>query len=143
MKVLNYLIMLSLVISISACASVAETNSSERYSPTAQELETADYGAPPENYKKTIEAYMQRRLKDPESAKYRFTKPPIKSHISASSLEDTVFHYTVTGVFINAKNSYGGYTGENEYFFHIRNGVVTECRNLTKIRELDISNSNC
>ena len=106
------------------------------YEPTEKEIKNSNAGPYPKNYKKIVKDHIGRSLKDPYSAKYRFSGKPYKTTFSLSStpppksLEDVSFLYGVT-VFINAKNGFGAYTGENRYNISIRNGVVLRCTNIT------------
>lgn len=88
--------------------------------PTQQELRNADYGKPPSNHEEIIRNYMNQRLKDPDSAKYSFKKGPVQGWNSFGGL---LFGYIVCAD-INAKNSYGGYTGRQPYYFIIKNDTV-------------------
>lgn len=92
------------------------------YQPTTEELAVADYGTYPANYQDIIKNFMQGRLKDPESARYRF-KEPRKGYTAARKRDDVIYVYRVDA-YINAKNSYGGYIGEHNYVFDIRNGKI-------------------
>ncbi|WP_395406253.1 hypothetical protein ACHMW6_06160 [Pseudoduganella sp. UC29_106] len=98
-----------LIVAISGCASP----------PTTQELALADYGPAPKNYKVTVTAHMQMLLKDPDSARYGFYIEPVKGYAG----RQRVFGWA-TCVMINAKNSFGGYTGAQQYFFLIRNDKI-------------------
>jgi hypothetical protein len=107
------------------------------YQPSAEELANADYGMYPSNYEEKIKNYMQTALKDPESARYRYLMGPYKDTNHADKKRDLIFLYRVK-VFINAKNSYGGYVGEEEYFCDFLKGEVLYCHNLTQsIRSFD------
>lgn len=88
--------------------------------PTQQELESADYGNYPENYEGIIKSHMNTVLKDPYSAQYRFLNSPRKAW---NGWGGTKFGYVVC-VNINAKNGFGGYTGEKLYYFLLKNNVV-------------------
>lgn len=88
--------------------------------PTQQELRNADYGRPPSNPEEVIRSYMNTRLKDPDSAKYSIRKGPIQGWNSFGGM---LFGYIVCAD-INAKNSYGGYTGWQPYYFLINNDSV-------------------
>ena len=134
MKSIKILILVFSTFLLGACAS---TNI---YIPTSQDMEKADFGTFPENYQELVKNYMERRLKDPESVRYRFQDKPIKWYEISDTLATTVFNYQLV-VFINAKNSYGGYTGENEYRFSLKNGVITNCVNVTAARNGSISNN--
>ena len=59
---------------------------------------------------------MKRVLKDPDSAKYSFEIPPRKSWVYDFTLHGNVFGWVVCSG-INAKNSFGGYTGEQPFAF--------------------------
>lgn len=87
--------------------------------PTQQELTRADYGPKPESYQVAIKSYMDRVLKDPESARYEFLHSPVKGF----SGNPRVFGW-ITCVDVNAKNSYGGYTGKQRHFFLLKRGSV-------------------
>jgi hypothetical protein len=93
------------------------------------ELKTADYGSPPvEGYKETVVSSITFVLKDAESARYEFREPYRAwfhvQGIFAGKYRGTIYGYTVP-VFVNAKNSYGGYTGFKEYkFFFSDNELI-------------------
>jgi hypothetical protein len=85
--------------------------------PTAQ-----DFGPYPDGYEMAIRTFMDKQLKDPGSATYAFIGQP-----KQTSLGDSTRYYG-WGVCadINAKNSYGGYTGAQRTFFFLRNGEVDQ-----------------
>lgn len=84
-------------------------------------LDTADVGSEPKNYKKLIEDAIRENLKDPDSARFYDFTPPRKEVM----VENKKFVYGYSAcVFVNAKNSYGGYTGKKLYWVFIRNGNV-------------------
>ena len=89
--------------------------------------DAADYGTFPTNYKEIVKQYFDLFLKDPESAKYQFGPEPTKAYtrnaIIPSGAQPVDFGYVVY-VIVNAKNSYGGYTGGQAYRLLIRNGRV-------------------
>jgi hypothetical protein len=98
----------------------AETNAWKQTLP----LPNADYGSYPENYEELVKAYLARSLKDPESARYSNFSQPRKEHIITSvSAKEATYGYSVC-VSVNAKNSYGGYTGNHVFWFFIRDGKV-------------------
>lgn len=96
---------------ISSCAS----------KPTQEELANADYGIYPENYQEIIVNYFSMRLKDPSSAQYSFLKGPEKQWYGFGNVYGYGACFT-----INAKNSYGGYTGQQLHFVMIRDGRVVK-----------------
>jgi hypothetical protein len=88
--------------------------------PSREELAKADYGTYPTNYEESIKAYMSHMLKDPYSAQYEFINRPKPGW---HGLGGSNFGYVVC-TYINAKNSFGGYTGAKLNYFMIRNGQV-------------------
>ena len=99
--------------------------------PTTEEKEKADYGLYPDNYEELIKEKMQTALKDPQSAQYRYESKPEKAYNIAYNKSELRYFYRVR-VFINAKNSYGGYIGEHKYFFDIRDGSIIDYGDLTQ-----------
>ncbi len=94
--------------------------------PSQVEISTANYGSLPGDYQQQIKNYMNSILKDPESARYTFERP-FKAYSQDGSLSSTnggVRYGYVAGVQVNAKNSYGGYTGNQLYVFMFSNGVM-------------------
>lgn len=94
--------------------------------PSQVEISSANYGTLPSDYKEQITKYIQSILKDPESARYTF-EPPFKGYSQDGSLSSTgalVTYGQVVGVQVNAKNSYGGYTGNQLYVFMFSNGIL-------------------
>jgi hypothetical protein len=89
------------------------------------------YGEPlTANYQDIIKAFMEVRLKDSSSAIYKFTKEPYKAIISKSRIQGRGIDangWLVT-VLINAKNSYGGYSGFDQYEFMLRDNRVIRYR---------------
>ncbi len=72
------------------------------------------FGEPPVDPLNTIKKYMEKRLKDPSSGQYRDLELT-KSYILNNSYR--VSFGWKAKIYINGKNSYGGYTGfEPEYF---------------------------
>lgn len=88
--------------------------------PTQQEISSADYGPEPSNYQAVIKDYMASALKDPESARYEFYRKTTEKGFSGNPRT----YGWVTCFNVNAKNSYGGYTGMQKYFVLIRHNVV-------------------
>lgn len=76
-----------------------------------------DYGAAPSDYERRITEYMNSRLKDPESARYRFD-PPRPAYIRPGYFSGQRIAYAGyrVGFELNAKNSFGGYVGSKPYF---------------------------
>lgn len=95
---------------------------------TFQTLEPSyNFGAPPTDYEEKIKKSMRFKLKDPDSAIFDFeSSRPIKAYTNAGlaaggevSWAGWVVYYKV-----NAKNSYGAYTGfETEKAFFTNNEI--------------------
>lgn len=92
--------------------------------PTQEELAAADYGLYPHDYETIIKTYMSRVLKDPDSGRFEFLNAP---KTAWNKLDGLQYGYAVCAN-INAKNSYGGYTGFQMSYFLIRNGRVIIAR---------------
>lgn len=105
-------IALALSVALSGCAAP----------PTKQQLDSADYGRYPSDYQQTIRHYMQFVLKDPASANYTFLNEPRTGWNSFGGLK---FGYVVCA-YINAKNSFGGYTGNRMSYFMIYNDSIID-----------------
>lgn len=91
-------------------------------------LESADVGAQPKDYKEIVEAAIRSQLKDPDSAKFSAMTTPRKEVMVAH--RDFVYGYS-TCVYVNAKNSYGGYAGDQLYWVFMRNNQVLRVKNTT------------
>ncbi|WJM80441.1 hypothetical protein [Pectobacterium brasiliense] len=89
-------------------------------------IETADVGTKPDNFQNLIESAIRENLKDPDSAKFSgFTEPRREVMVENRNF---VYGYS-SCVFVNAKNSYGGYTGKQLFWAFIRNGKVLRIKN--------------
>lgn len=91
--------------------------------PDQETLDRADFGPYPAAYEQTITAFMQRRLRDPDSARYRFVGNPRQYFYGVGG--EPYYGWRVCA-WINAKNGYGGYTGEQLAFFLLRDGRVAK-----------------
>lgn len=89
-------------------------------------LETADVGTKPSNYKKNVENAIRDQLKDPDSAKFSGMTTPRKEVMVEN--RDFVYGYS-TCVYVNAKNSYGGYAGKELYWAFLRDNQVLRVKN--------------
>lgn len=85
---------------------------------------SGDYGSYPTNYEELAKAHLATTLKDPESARFGVFSKPRKEHVITNvDAKEATYGYS-TCVSVNAKNSYGGYTGNHQFWFFIRNGKV-------------------
>ena len=69
-------------------------------------------------------AYFEQTLKDPYSAHYAFG--PITEGTFKGAFERNGSPGWIADVSVNARNSYGGYTGMTPYKFVFRSGVIVE-----------------
>lgn len=85
--------------------------------PTEEEIANADYGEPVsyEDCAKVAKRFIANKMKDPESA--RFTDFQCfrgwRGNVPMAGVQAT-YGYAFTG-YVNAKNSFGGYTGYSEF----------------------------
>lgn len=96
--------------------------------PTPQQIASADYGSPisQEQAEDRIKQYFNGTLKDPYSAHYQFSKVE-KGYIIGSAFEGKpLYAGYIISVNVNAKNSYGGYTGNQGYQFLFQNGLLVK-----------------
>jgi len=93
-----------------------------------EEIATVDFGPLPENYQDLIKRHMADptkafHLMDPYSAVYRFEQP-YKGKVWNGLLRGGNQYGWVVNAWVNAKNNFGAYVGEQKYEFLIRDGVV-------------------
>lgn len=92
----------------------------------------------PENWKEIVENGARKILKDPESARFRYPDEKQKYCALSNSKTGPMQPITLISdspllgysgiVFINAKNSFGGYTGEEPYWYMITDGKLSLIR---------------
>jgi hypothetical protein len=112
---------------LSACAPSQEMQEAKKRDAEFEQsvkninLETADVGSKPTDYQSLVEGAIREQLKDPDSAKFSgFTTPRREVMVDQRKF---IYGYS-TCVFVNAKNSYGGYTGKQLYWAFIRDNKV-------------------
>lgn len=101
--------------------------------PSKNDLASADFGKPIDDVSAQVSAkrYLDRNLKDPESARVRWLGVK-RAWIAGSLGEKTSFGYALTAA-VNARNSFGGYTGEKQYFFFFRDSILIGGIDVTKL----------
>lgn len=119
---MKQIFLIAIVTLLSACATLSPEN------PMAETVDTknANYGPYPSNYEALIKAWGEENLKDPESARYGKISKPRKEFMFKES--KPFFGYSICAG-INAKNSYGGYTGSQPHWFLIRDGKIARSQN--------------
>lgn len=94
----------------------------------AKDAATNDYGKPPTDPMAAVKAWAVINLKDPYSADIRLVPNTGTQQGYLRSAPITGGKITLSGYLvecaINAKNSYGGFTGFKPYRFIVRDGVV-------------------
>ena len=111
---MRFLLIVLVGVLVGACAS----------GPTPQQLQTADYGSEisASDAEVMVRSWFDEVLKDAESARYKFSTPTTGwQKPDASVWGDTFFGYRVE-VKVNARNSYGGYGGYEDWVFLIHDG---------------------
>ncbi|MDX7993257.1 hypothetical protein [Xenorhabdus littoralis] len=83
---------------------------------TKQEIASAKYDELPANYQEKLKSIIAGTLKDPDSAKYIFHNTRLAYTPSTKNVA------YVVPVDINAKNSYGAYTGYKTRYFVYMDG---------------------
>ena len=100
---------------------------------TTEVIEHKERGSVPENYKQSINAYLEDVLKDPFSKKLKdMTEPKEGFHATSEVIKSPTLinvngtirevrtHGWLVSVDVNAKNSYGAYGGWTKYQFTFR-----------------------
>ena len=94
--------------------------------PTLENLSSADYGSPisQQDAEAQAQQFLRRYLKDPDSASYEWN-PVYRGWMREAPIHGggLKFGYILDGN-INAKNSFGGYTGLKPYKFVFYNGNI-------------------
>ncbi|MEM6553985.1 MAG: hypothetical protein AAF750_17860 [Planctomycetota bacterium] len=117
MKTVTYLFVTCLMLTmLGGCAT----------GPTAEQLASADYGASITEADATAkaEAWVRGILKDPESARYEWDS--FGQGWATNGLINGggyLYGYRLEGR-VNARNSFGGYTGHRRYLFMFRDGEI-------------------
>ena len=110
-KAYSFLLVCALL--ISSCASISPA-----------EVKSVNFGEKPIAHETDIKKLMSKLLKDPDSAKYTFGEPR-KGMVQDGFLRGgTKYYGYIVPTEINAKNSYGGYTGGKLYYFMLSGGLV-------------------
>lgn len=97
--------------------------------PTQQDLAGVDYGVPinQADAEAEVQRTMQGYLKDPQSASYQ-CQPITTSWMSQAGAKIPIKYGYGLACGINAKNSFGGYTGAEQYLFLFRHRELTRAQ---------------
>lgn len=115
-------VLLLMISAISGCGVAYNVNRNSLLKSATE----SDYGPPPPPNHQDLEAQAIRaRLKDPESARFEFGVGEIRRDaIQSGFASPTPILVWRTVVQVNAKNSYGGYTGFQPWHFAWSNGRI-------------------
>lgn len=109
--------------------------------PSHQEMSSAHYGEIPGNYKELVKNFSDGMLKDPYSAKYMMADPCkgwVREGIMASSGGKPMYGWLIPYK-VNAKNSYGGYTGFEPHIAFYHDGKIYNVDQLSKTNQIGCS----
>lgn len=94
------------------------------HEPDPLQVQFANYGTLPNNYKTVVKDTFYYHLKDPYSAHYRFFQP-YRGYSWIMNVpedkEELMFGWIIPGM-VNAKNSYGAYVGQRKFIVIYSNG---------------------
>jgi hypothetical protein len=79
------------------------------------------YGAYPANYKEIVTQWLNKQLIDPDSARIEWNGEPKSADLGKNG--EHLYGYLVNFT-VNARNRFGGYTGNQKHAVLIRNGEV-------------------
>lgn len=121
MKIIIIAALLAVSLGLSGCGFAYNINRDKLMSSATE----ADYGPqPPANHEELERNLILERLKDPDSAKFKPMGKVSKSAIPSGFASPTPILVWGTGMAVNAKNAYGGYTGFQYYAFAWRDGKI-------------------
>lgn len=83
-----------------------------------------DPGPYPTNYEASIKQWMQFNLKDPSSVQGFSATEPKRGAAFFGMINGGAVSAWSSCAYFNAKNSFGGYVGQQGYVFYIKNGQV-------------------
>jgi len=107
--------------SLAACGVAYQQERSE----ILRSARTETFGPPPPaDYRDTGEAFIKRLLKDPESARFEWIGEPRHEAIQPAFASPHATPVWVTPVRVNARNSFGGYTGFEPFALAWKNGKI-------------------
>ena len=103
-------------------------------------VRSADYGTYPEHYEQQIHQYLNDTLLDPDSAKIRIAPPRkvFKIYETDDRPSQPKYYpcYLVCAE-VNAKNTYGGYTGWQTKRYRCTNGSMEDEQNFSYQNSID------
>jgi hypothetical protein len=83
-----------------------------------------DWGVLQSNHRDSEKSFILSKLLDPDSARFRFEAP----FRNTDTIDGKLVHAWFSRVYVNAKNSFGGYAGEKPYAFAYKCTPNAECK---------------
>lgn len=114
------ILLLTVTMLLAGCGLVAQKKTDELLSRSTPQ----DWGVLDANHEDAERLVILQMLKDPDSAKIRFGKPT--RGVAYSHGEPVLAWFSP--VYVNAKNSFGGYVGEKPYAFAYRCQANKNCK---------------
>jgi hypothetical protein len=123
MKTTKRLLLTIAMLALASCASF----------PNAQQNASADHGPYPANYKEIVHNYIAKTFKDPYSVRDLEINKPTKGWFTGARIfgEPSAYYGWEVIFTVNAKNSFGAYTGRQQIDLLVRDGQVIKVMNLT------------
>lgn len=117
---LQIIIIISIALALTGCASTV----------SQQEATAAHFDPLPTDYQTAIKGFNAGRLKDPYSAVYRFGQPHRGFWQDGLAYGGRKHFGVIVPVAINARNSFGGYTGDEMHYYAFNGGIISEVTSL-------------
>lgn len=110
---------------LAGCAAAPSSSTEDEWKPDPH---AGDHGPYPDNYEEVVKTWYEANLKDPESARYvSFSRPREEHAITNVHQQEAVYGWSTCAT-VNARNSYGGYTGPKTRWFLLRDGEIVTTR---------------
>lgn len=142
MKITNFLLIVVIILFSSISYAESSMETAIKHSSLVSEAlnNVTEVPSIPENWKEIVENGIRGILKDPESARFRYPNEKQK-YCGISNISDGIAHKITLSskspllgysgiVFVNAKNSFGGYVGEEPYWYMITDGELSLIQNV-------------
>jgi hypothetical protein len=121
MKQFIVIMVLATIVLVSGCGIAFNAKRNE----LLKTAKISDYGPPPPaNHCDVEKQFLASVLKDPQSAQYQWGDNQVRDIIPEDLASPNPILVWVTSAQINAKNSFGGYTGFKPYLFAWRDGKI-------------------
>ena len=127
-------LLLIMILGLAGCVTTQELQQQQQAQREVQkqtllaQAKEADCGPLPPNWQTLVKAFISEKLKDPDSAKFSFNAEasPTKGYDRWKGPDGGLTFFWVALCHVNAKNSYGGYTGNKLWWIAIKDGKVLD-----------------